>query len=329
MPDFSTPILLLSQLLLVTDTPLSKRERQGLFALYFLTTAMHISHLGFNILLLILYLGLFVVAKQRFPFIKIKTILGLLALTVLSLSTMSAPIAKSSHAFRIGAMIQKGILNKVLDEKCAEKNWQLCQYRDSMPTSLEDFLWSPSSPLSKMGLIESKEELNDIIWTSYTTPNLLTFHIEASIEATKKQIGLYSVGEGNAPFQKGSNAFDALEKACPLATPQYMRSRQANGQLEDVNRFNYFLKYCVILLSIGSFALLFRKTIWSNAYKKLRFFLAFVLIGLLLNVWLSSTLVYSTNRYGTKMIWLIHLCFFLILMTFYDKNNRHKPVAQP
>ena len=53
MPDFATPVLLLSQLLLVTDAPLSKRIRQGLFGIYFLTTAMHISNLGFNFLLII------------------------------------------------------------------------------------------------------------------------------------------------------------------------------------------------------------------------------------------------------------------------------------
>ena len=329
MPDFATSILLLSQLLLVTESPLSKRTRQGLFAIYFLTTAMHISHLGFNFLLIIIYLGLFFLLKSKFPFIKIKTVLGLLALTLLSIGTMSPPIAKSSHAFRIGAMIQKGILNKVLDGKCAEKQWQLCQYRDSMPTSLEDFLWSPNSPLNKMGLKESREELNDIIWTSYTTPDFLKLHIDASIKATKKQFGLYSVGEGNAPFQKGSIAFDEMAKASPSATPQYLRSRQANGQLEVVNHFNYFLKYFVIFLFISCFVLFFNKTLWSKTYEKLRFLLVFVLVGLFLNAWLSSTLIYATNRYGTKMIWLIHLSFFLILMISYDNKYKHKQVAQP
>ena len=68
MPDFSTPVLLLSQLLLVTNIPLSKNSRNGLFALFFLTTAMHIGHLAFNILLITLYLILFFFRKIKIPF---------------------------------------------------------------------------------------------------------------------------------------------------------------------------------------------------------------------------------------------------------------------
>ena len=330
MPDFSTPVLLLSQLLLVAEIPLSKRTRQGLFAIFFLITAMHIGHLVFNILLLILFLVLYFFAKKKFDFVKIKTIGALAALTLLSLGTMSAPLAKSSHAFRIGAMAHKGILNKVLDEKCAEKQWQLCQYRDSMPTSLEDFLWSTNSPLHKIGLIESKKELNDIIWTSYTTPDLLKLHVEESIKATKKQFGLYSVCEGNAPFKRGSIVYDEIEKVCPSAIPLFLHSRQANDQIETVtNLFNYFLKYFVIFLFVGCFILLINKALWTTVHKKLRFFLSFILIGLLLNAWLNATLVYASNRYGTKMIWLIHFAFFLILMAIYDNKNKNTDVVKP
>ena len=329
MPDFSTPILLLSQLLLVTNTPLSKNSRNGLFALFFLTTAMHIGHLAFNILLITLYLILFFFGKSKYPFLNIKTIGVLALLTAMSLLTMSAPLAKSSHAFRMGDMAHKGILNKVLDEKCAEKQWQICQYRDSMPTSLEDFLWSANSPLNKMGLIESKKEFNDIIWTSYTTPDLLKLHIEESIKATQKQLVYYSVGEGNAPFKKGDNAFDALEKTCPASTPQYLRSREAKDELEVINKFNYFLKYFVVLLFWGCFIMLINKVLWSKAYVRLRFFLSFILIGIFLNAWLSATLIYASNRYGTKMIWLIHLSFFLILLTVYHKKNDNASVAKP
>ncbi|MBL7816904.1 MAG: hypothetical protein JNL70_17915 [Saprospiraceae bacterium] len=330
MPDFATPILLLSQLVLLADTPLSKQERRGLFALFFLTTAMHISHLAYNILLIAVYFALYAIAKQRFPFLKFKTITTLLGLTVLSYGTMSVPMAKSGHAFRIGAMAHKGILDKVLAAKCGEKNWQLCAYRDSMPHSLEDFLWSANSPLHKIGLVESKKELNDIFWTSLTTPDLLKLHFDASLKATAAQLGYFGVGEGNAPFLKGSNAFDALEKECPNATPQYLNSRQAHDQLVVFfNSFTHFQKKCVILLLIGCFILLLYKPFWSKSNQKMRFFLLFIFLGLWLNIWLNATLVYPTNRYGAKMIWLVHLAFFMLLLFFYDKKRTYKERTQP
>ena len=158
---------------------------------------------------------------------------------------------------------------------------------------------------------------------------MLKLHIEESIKATKKQFGLYNVCEGNAPFKKGDNAFDALEKTCPASTPQYLRSREANDELEVVNEFNYFLKYFVALLFLGCFILLINKALWAKAYMQLRFFLSFILVGMLLNAWLSATLIYASNRYGTKMIWLIHFSFFLILMTVYDKKNRNTNVVEP
>ena len=324
MTDCFTPLLLLTQLLLVADAPLSKRTRQGLFGIYFLTTAMHISHVPYNCCLIALYFGLFLCAKKRLPFIKIKTIAWLLGLTLLSIGTMSPPIAKSSHAFRIGSMITKGILPKVLDAKCVEKNWKLCQYRDSMPVSLEDFVWNDNSPLNKIGLEASKKEFNDIIWTSYTTPSLLKLQIKESIQATGTQLQYFSVCEGNAPFAKGSVAFDELERRCPAQTPQYLDSRQAQNQLLiPVNAFNYFLKYFVYALLFGCLGLFFNKKLWSNPNVKLRFFLLTLFLGMFLNAWLCATLVYPTNRYGTKMIWLIHLAFALILMTLsYEKPNK-------
>jgi hypothetical protein len=98
---------------------------------------------------------------------------------------------------------------------------------------------------------------------------------------------------------------------------------------KDTNEFNFYLKYLVIALFVGCFILLINKTLWSDVHKKLRFFLSFIFIGLLLNAWLCSTLVYASNRYGTKMIWLIHFAFCLILMTIYDKKNRHTEVVKP
>ena len=67
----------------------------------------------------------------------------------------------------------------------------------------------------------------------------------------------------------------------------------------------------------------FNKKLWSNPNAKLRFFLLTLFLGMFLNAWLCATLVYPTNRYGTKMIWLIHLAFALILMTLsYEKPNK-------
>ena len=191
-----------------------------------------------------------------------------------------------------------------------------------MPKSLEDFLWSTSSPLNKIGLIESKKECNDIIWTSYTTPSLLKLHIDASIKATSQQLEYFSVCEGNAPFQKGTAVFEEFEKRFPRLTPQYLRSRQATNQIEIVNEFNYFLKYFVPFLLILCFILFFSEKIWSN--ERLRFFLIFIFLGIFLNAWLCSTLVYATNRYGTKMIWLIHLSFLLILVILFNKKHEFK-----
>ena len=134
----------------------------------------------------------------------------------------------------------------------------------------------------------------------------------------------FSVCEGNAPFVKGSVAFDELEKRCPAQTPQYLDSRQAQNQLLiPVNAFNYFLKYFVYALLFGCLGLFFNKKLWSNPNVKLRFFLLTLFLGMFLNAWLCATLVYPTNRYGTKMIWLIHLAFALILMTLsYEKPNK-------
>jgi hypothetical protein len=184
MPDFSTPIMLLSLMLIVIKAPLSIFNRRIVYFLFILTNTFHISHILLNLILLgILFTAAFVL-KKSYTFLDKKNIVQLMGLTILGILTMMPPLSKSSHVFRMGNLVNNHILQVYLEDNCGTKNLEICQYRNVMPETFDGFVWNENSPLHKMGWKTSKTEFNKIISDIYTTPKYIKMVVLSSLKNT-------------------------------------------------------------------------------------------------------------------------------------------------
>jgi hypothetical protein len=318
--DVFTPILLLTFILLVLGVS-AKRKRFWLYALFLLATAMHLSHVSFNLLLI---LGLLLLRQLNFlglkKQLKLPPLLICLLLTPLSILSMGSAMAKSKHAFLMGALVEHGIVKEYLNDKCASIDYQFCAYKDSLPEKAWQFLWLKDSPFHKMGAWKAtREEFNDIIYATLTEPKYLALHVDASLKATVDQLGKFKIGDGNGAFLEGSRLHQRMQRYVGRELESYEHSLQSRNNLSFLKNYNLLLYGVVIAALIGLLILL-----WKGAFKEegLRTVACIVVLGILLNAWACATLANAIDRLGSKMIWLIPLLLLLAGFSKWTKGGK-------
>lgn len=310
--DIFTPIMLLSFLLLILKKH-SKRKTIFLYTVFTLSTAMHMSHISYNVLLIaiILLLRFFNIFQLKFT-ININPVFICLGLSLLSILSMGSAISKSKHGFLMGALVEHGIAKQFLNDNCKDNNFEFCKYKDELPEKGWQFLWDDNSPFYKMGDWKgTKKEFNTIIFETLTTPKYLKLLIIESVKATYDQLLKFNIGDGNGAFMESTILHKRVEKYFPHELSIYQKSKQNNEKLFFINDFNKTQHFFIIIALISLLIFLVRI---KKSDKSLNTFLILILIGILLNAWSCGTLANAIDRLGSKMIWLIP--FVVLIISF-------------
>jgi hypothetical protein len=313
MPDIFTPIMFLSAMLLLTGR-LSRREKIYLYLLFFLSAAMHLSHIVFNVaFFLVVILAREVSLLKLKGVLRIRPIIILLALSLAGILTAGSALSKSRHIFLMGAFVEHGIVKQYLDEYCPAKEYQLCAYKDSLPENAWQFIWEEKSPLQQMGgWKETKEEFNEIIKGTFSSPKYLAIHIRESLKATASQLVRFNIGDGNGRFPEGTLMHERMGLFVPRELHAFETSRQNRGSLGKLRWINRIHQGVVITSLLGLLILLAgtRKVHSNHLFTILS---AMILLGILVNAWTCGTFANAIDRLGTKMIWFIPLLSALSL----------------
>lgn len=315
MSDIFTAIAALSLLILIQREPKVGSKSYGLYFLFFLSVSMHMSHIGiFVLLILVLYLlrtiDLFSAKKHWHA----QPLFICLVLSFASMLSMGPAPAKSKHAFLMGALVEHGIAKAYLDEYCGEKNYAFCAYKDELPDKAWIFLWDKESPFYSMGSWKgTKEEFNEIIFSTLTEPKFIGMHIQASFKAWIEQLRLFKMGDGNGVFLEG-RLFERIQKNLPREINDYSLSRQNQADIAFVDTWNK-VQMQVVFISLLLIALGFWKR--KHLREPLLLSLVFILFTVLINAWACGTLANAIDRLGSKMIFLLPLMAALIVSSFF------------
>ncbi|MFO7932488.1 MAG: hypothetical protein R6U78_00260 [Bacteroidales bacterium] len=303
--DLFTPIMVLT-LLVILVVKVPRYERVLLYILFFLSAAMHISHLSISLALVAMLFILGKTSSLRLDhWFRIRPLLLALGITFAAYLVMAPAISKSRHVFLMGAMVENGIAKKFLDEKCPEHYYSLCAYKDSLPGKAWEFIWDKESPFYKVGGWRgTKIEFNGIIRETLTTPKYLLLHIRESIHATGRQLVRFRSGDGNGVFLDGTQLYRRMGKYFARELQSYensMQNRDELGFLEPLNR----LHLGFLLASLGGLVLLL--TGKAKKGSRLTAMLVFLLLAVITNAWSCGTFANALDRLGSKMIWLVPL----------------------
>ena len=319
-PDIFTSIACLCIVLLFAGD----RHKITLYVLFWVSVAVHMSHpiLFAGLLLVLLLSRRLYVMPLWFRDVRNKSII-LIVLSLSGIAVMGSALSKSKHVFFTGTLVEKGILQVYLKEQCGNKNYQLCAYKDQLPTTSDEFVWVSSSPLYKVGdWVGSKEEFTAINRDVMTTPRYLWMYIKQSFVQFGRQAMSFDIGTGTFMFREGTNVNEQMRLYMPGELAQFKSAIQNNTDLQKrVVWVNKILQVgvalsCLLLIYI----MLFRRRKMSSALKQVLFILV---VSVIINCADFAALSTVAGRYGAKMIWLLPFCALLCLINLKNETAEY------
>jgi hypothetical protein len=333
MPDFFTPVFILLIFLLLYNTNISFIKMVLYSILIIYSLIVHFSHFLIVFILIILVIGmnylfskkLNVMHKQFHPK-RLLVIIGLIISAWIILPSINYLIenkfimSKGSHAFIMAHLVDTGLLEQFLNEKCSTnefKDCKLCIYKDHLPTGLATFLWESNGPFSKMGeWLESEKEYNKIIYGMLNEPKYVLWNIYKSFVYGCDQLFKNEIGQGLSAYNEGSAPYGQIHWRFHNELNNYLNARQNlwNGitlDLKALNSFNFLLN----IISLFSMIFIFFTPLWKKINIMSLNFLLFSIIAIIINGFVTAGLNSPCERFQARVVWLLPFALIIILIT--------------
>ena len=326
MPDFFTPIAVLSIFIILINKKISIPSliTLGITLIYSLIT--HFSHLMLGTILIIIILIIKLIMKERLTVISFGKILltgaiilsGWLILpTINYMIEKEFAISKGSHVFLMAHLVDTGILEKFLKENCNNEEYsdcKLCQYKDSLPVDLATFIWTGNILENTGGWIGSEREYNKIISGTLKQPKYLLMNIYRSITYGFIQLTKNEIGQGLSAYNENSSPYYNINVYYYNEMNNYMNSRQnkwdgVNLKLDKLNSANLLL----LILSLFAVILILTSPLLRKINSITFFFLLFALAAIVINSFITAGLNSPCERFQARIVWLLPLAVILIL----------------
>jgi hypothetical protein len=205
------------------------------------------------------------------------------------------------YGIAFGRMLQDGIVKRYLRDHCPDARLKLCPYRNELPSTADDFLWS-YGVFNDLGSFKGLgDEMRFIVLRSMQEYPLQ--QIETALAATASQLGLVATGHGiNDQIW---HTYGIIKRFIPGEVPAMQNARQQQGGLhfDLINRVH-------VPIALGS--MLFAFLLLASALARGRFdplarLAATVTIALLANAVVCGALSGPHDRYGARIAWIATL----------------------
>lgn len=207
-----------------------------------------------------------------------------------------------------GRMMQDGIVARYLNDNCDKIKLKLCPYRNELPATADEFLWSNDSIFNKLGRFEGMDdEMGFIALKSLTAYPL--WQIEAALAATAQQLTMVGTGEGTNGWIP--HTYGIIERYLPAQTATM---RAAHQQHWDINFVPInWVHVPVALLSMLLLLVLLGNAIRQRRLSHLDLLGATVALALLGNAFLCGVISGPHDRYGARMVWIAVLVVLIAI----------------
>ncbi|MDD5506790.1 MAG: hypothetical protein PHD25_00495 [Bacteroidales bacterium] len=329
MPDIFTSYLVLSVFMIFSKHKKSLGMYIFLSIVICFSILSHLSHITFSILLAAFLLGFsfFLRSSKKDLVTWIKKSVLIVMLIFISIFIILGlnkrfynyrGLSPTGSIFLMARLMDTGFMGTFLDEKCEKRTYEMCAYRNSLPYSYEDFLWSPESVFHKTGGwdITKHTEYGLIIRDVLTTPKYFGMFLYDCGEHSLRQLITFETGEGlNRIYNKESPQYKSVIQHFNKREirEDFLNSKQTQGRLkfDKINIVHYsilFVSIIVIMLT------LIRNRLNTNMI----LFTFIILLSVIVNAVVTSSLSSVFNRFQSRMIWSVPLlacvCFSVYLL---------------
>jgi hypothetical protein len=292
--------------LVVHGDKISGIEKAALFLLTAFAAASHSATMA-------VLLGLCCVGWMVRPFLRDRIATASLALGTLTIAAgaimlLSANFALSGQiawtpggsAIAFGRMLQDGIVTRYLRDHCAEQHFKLCPYRDELPETADDFLWSRETVFNKLGRFPGMgDEMGYIALHALAEYPL--WQAEAALMATGEQMLKVATGENTDP-PTTAHTYGIIRRYLPENVKPMNAARQQTGFITfgPIN----LIHVPVALISTALLLAMLIAAVFRRRTDDVTLLMATVFLALLGNAVICGVISGPHDRYGSRLVWI-------------------------
>jgi hypothetical protein len=204
------------------------------------------------------------------------------------------------YGIAFGRMLQDGIVTRYLQDHCAEQHFKLCPYRDNLPETADDFLWSHETVFNKLGRFAGMDGEMGYI-TLHALAEYPLWQAKAALMATGEQLLEVATGENTDP-PTTPHTHGIIRRYLPEQLKLMNAARQQTGFITfgPIN----LIHVPVALISTASILALLIAAIFRRRIDDVTVLMATVFLAMLGNAFICGVISGPHDRYGSRLVWI-------------------------
>ena len=232
-------------------------------------------------------------------------------------------LSRSSSLFALAHLVGTGAAQRYLASACGTHAYRLCAERDSIVASSDWFLWAAAGtrkrhePELVRGDSTFLREAPAIVSGAMRRewPAL----VGLGLRNTPRQLALFEIQPGEHRFSPPVE--ETMRRLGPMTLRRYLTSREVSGSLpvEAASRVHYVVVAVGLLAIVVSLGLL-----RGRRDPALRALLATLLLGVVINAFLTASLSSVQARYQSRVMWLVPLAGAAAAIRALEERHRRR-----
>ena len=325
LTDIFAGLSVLSLFILVLHgDKVSTAEKAALFVFTAFAAATHSATMA-------VLLGLCCVAWLARPFLRALIPLrdlaqGTLTIALGAVMLLSANFALSGqvawtpggYAIAFARMLQDGIVVRYLREHCGEQHFKLCPYRDDLPETADDFLWSRETVFNKLGRFKGmNEEMGYIAVHALAAYPL--WQAEEALKDSGEQMLKVATGE-NTDHPTMMHTYGVLREFLPRQLKLVDPARQQTSFL-TFGPVNLVHVPVALISTVLVFAMVIA-AVFRRRIDDMTLLATTVCLALLGNAAICGIISGPHDRYGSRLVWIAVFTVMIAMLKRWQRENR-------
>ena len=317
LTDIFAGLSILSLFILVLHgDKISRSEKAALFVFTAFSAATHSATMA-------VLLGLCCMGWIARPFLRgrIKAaplVQGMLTVAAGAVMLVSANYALSGQAawtpggysIAFARMLQDGIVTRYLNDHCPTQHFKLCPYRNDLPETADDFLWSRETVFNKLGRFPGMSDEMGYI-AVYALTEYPLWQTEEALLATGEQMLEVATGE-NTDHPTLMHTYGVFREYLQRQLKAVDAARQQTSFLTfgPVN----LIHVPVALISTALIFAMLIAALFRRRADDVTLLMATVCLALLGNAAICGIISGAHDRYGSRLVWIATFAVMIAVM---------------
>ena len=215
------------------------------------------------------------------------------------------------YSIAFARMLQDGIVPRYLNDRCPTEHFKLCPYRNQLPETADDFLWSRETVFNKLGRFPGMSDEMGYI-AAHALADYPLWQAEAALMATGEQMLEVATGE-NTDHPTLMHTYGIFREHLQKQLKVVDAARQQKSFLTfgPVNLIH-------VPVALISTALVFAMLITGAVRRRtddVTLLMATVCLALLGNAAICGIISGAHDRYGSRLVWIATFAVMIAVLT--------------